>query len=78
MRVPTMSETGFRTHIKHMYTIKQKDKEALRELSDIIRILNIETTLDKRAFKKARSLTRKAQYLASLVLDHWEEEHTYA
>lgn len=73
-----MSETGFRTHLKPMYTIKQKEQEALRELSDIIRILNTETTLDKRAFNDAKSSVRHARYLINLVLDHWEEERSYA
>ena len=61
-----------------MYTIKQKDKQALCELSGIVQALNTETAFDKRAFIEAKISARKAQHLINLVLDDWREERTYA
>ncbi|HBL39931.1 TPA: hypothetical protein DDZ10_04695 [Candidatus Uhrbacteria bacterium] len=61
-----------------MYTIKQKEREALREISEIVQTLDQQDTLEKQEFNEAKSSVRKAQYLINLILDRWEEERTFA
>ena len=61
-----------------MYTIKQKEQEAIHELASIVQTLDHQTTLDKREFNEAKSSVRKAQYLINLILDTWSEERTFA